>query len=447
MKRLFKSLVATTATVALAATIGASAFASAEMENMVFAGYDTTNPYAPNKIYNEVIDGMLTNKQVLVPVTPEWRFEAYEAAYPHAGYSTLYLEGNKQDKIVAYNNLFPQWDVRRSDYEWEIKRPHYVWERQQTKINNKDWTWDFGKEDSRGNAKFDISDDVLKTKTARTAVNVSYEMKNYGFGALNNQGHILSADEQEMYKAFGVDYAITTWNSLLENEFSWESLSRTDAYNKYVLSDEEIAALIPVVRSEYITAQFNEKGYGKETKNVAVEYLNKSAWEWDYDLSFDVVRTADVDWTVPTYESAEPYAQYQYLIVNGAVLDGKDGRPMVGRYTKGIATPDVEWRFAFFEKNLETPGIYEVIEQKYLDGVPAIENGSFVYRKPVGKFGKTYFRALESTIQYRVKDEDGHDMLLREIDKYEGNLGGDIDSYDTAPYSINVDIDADPSVE
>lgn len=437
-KKIRRAAAGAAAVLMLAASL---ASAHSEMDNMVFAGYDTTDPYNPNKIYNEVINGRYTNKQVLVPVEAEWKFAGYENAYPHAGYSTMYLEGKKQAGIAAYNNLFPQWETRRSDYEWEIQSPHYIWERQQTKINNKVWTWDFGCEDPRGNAKFQIPDATLKTKTARTAVNVSYDMKNYGFGYYNNQGQVLSLEEQAMYKAFGVDSAIANWKNFVAN-YDVNKLSAVDENNRYVVSDMEIAEIIPVVRSKYVTAQLNKSGAGKQTKNVAAEYLvHGDNWKWDSD-SFDIVNTAEISWSAPLYEAKEPYNQYQYLIVNGIVLDGKDGKDRIYRYTHGIAAPKVEWKFAFFQES--EPGVYEVIEQKFLDGTAALVDNAYVYRIPAGKFGKTYFVTTDDKIQYWVADENGHKALLKEFDKYEGNLGGNIDGYDTASYNVKVQIPAQP---
>ncbi len=68
--------------------------ASAEWQ---FAGYDTTNPTAYGKIYNEIIAGKYTSKQKVDTVKEEdvsWKFEGYELSYPHIGYERLYLEGN-----------------------------------------------------------------------------------------------------------------------------------------------------------------------------------------------------------------------------------------------------------------------------------------------------------------------------------------------------------------
>lgn len=429
MKRLFKKLVVCVTAVAMTASMSASVFAQTEMSNMVFAGYDTTDPYNPNKIYNEVIGGKYTNKQILVPVTPTWTVEGYESEYPYAGYSRMYLEGNAQD-ITAYNNLFPQWETRRRDYMWEIKAPYVIWERQQTKVNNKTWKWDFG------NDAFNIPDSAVKTRTNRTAYVVDISMKEYGFGRYTKNGSPLSAAQQRMYSDFSVN-AVSTWNNLLATAFTPESLSATDEQNRYVLSDEEIAAMIPVVQSKYITAKFNASGNdGLTTKSVADEYLihMDDGWQWDSD-SFGTVATATVSWSAPYYEMAEPYNYYQYMIVNGVVLDGSNGKDRVYRYTGGKASPKITWKFAFFQNAKDASGkqidnVYEVVERKYVDGIEAVDAyGNPIYRVPTGEYGNTYFVLNGKTIEYWVVDKAGNKTLLGTAENWTGNLGGLIDAY------------------
>lgn len=431
MKRLFKKFIACTSVISMIATMGLSAFAQSEMDNMVFAGYDTTDPYNPNKIYNEVIDGNYTNKQVLVPITPTWSAEGFEGVYPYAGYSRMYLEGNKQD-ITCYNNLFPQWETRRRDYMWEIKSPYIIWERQQTKVNGKEWTWDFG------NDKFSIPDSAVKTRTSRKAHVVDIFMTEYGFGSYNtNTALPLNSNETRMYSDFSVK-AIDEWNSVVENKLTVANLSKRNSNtNRYEMTDEEIAKLIPVVYTKNITAKFNEKGNeGLTTKNVANEYLihMNDGWDWDCD-SFEIRYDAKIEWSKTYYEMDEPYKQYQYLIVNGIVLDGKDGKEKVLRYTGGKETPNVEWKFVFFQHAKDDNGnllenIYEVVEQKYVDGVAAFdENGNPIYRVPTGEYGNTYFKLNGNKIEYWVVDGNGNKTLLAQVENWTGNLGGLIDAY------------------
>ncbi len=452
MKGLFKRLAVGVTSVAMVASMG-TAFAQTEMSNMVFAGYDTTNPYEPHKVYNEVINGRYTGKQALENVEPEWKEEGFEAAYPHAGYSRMYLEGNPQT-VTVYNQLSPQWETRRKDYMWEMKEPHRIYERQQTKIENQTWAWDFG------NPAFGIADEALLTPTHREAVVLNEEMKEIGFGIYDNDGNVISEAEAGMYAAFNVPEAIAGetyvqngdetvfvkgWADLLADELSVESLSAKDANNRYVVTDEMIADLIPVVRTKYVTAKFNDyNNDGLTTKNVADEYLDKGdAWAWDYAYgdSFDIVHTAKISWTAPGYEMDEPYFYYQYLVVNGIVLDGRDidgdgvaDRDTVLRYTGGTASPAVTWEFDHFQAKAVYDGagnyinnIYEVVERKYIDGVAAVTaDGNPIYRIPTGTYGNTYFVVKGNVIEYWVVDGNGNKTLLNVFDKYDGTIPGTV---------------------
>ena len=457
MNRFFKKISLGMAVLLLSGTIGTTALAQNEMSNMVFAGYDTTNPLAPNKIYNEVIDGQYTNKQILVPVTDiEWKAEGYESVFPYAGYSTLYLEGKAQ-KIYAYNNTFPQWETKQQDYMWEIKKTtintpsgpetgHIIYQRQRTNVPKKGWTWDFG------NAYFGIPDSSLLTRTNRFAYLVKEEMKDYGFGSYSynhkNSGYALTADEQKMYSDFNVANAISDWNAHLSTTLSVQSLSARDpGTNQYVISDADIAAIVPIVRSNYITAKFSKNSNdGLVTKSVANEYLShiNDGWAWDYAYgeSFDIVYDAKISWTAPAFEMAEPYNYYQYLIIDGVIMDGTNGKDRIFRYTGGKASPNVKWEFAFFQNMLDAQGqpisnIYSVVERKYLiiDGkkVAATDaNNNPVYRVVTGEYGNTYFVVNGNTIEYWVTDSDGHKIMLTTFTNWTGTLGGLIDAY----YSI-----------
>ena len=440
MRRILKksAILFTVATMVLSCAI--PAFAQSEMDNMVFAGYDLTNPESPNRIYNEVINGQYTNKQVLVPADPQWKAEGYEAVYPYAGYSRMYLD-NKKQPVTAYNNLFPQWETRRRDYMWEMKSPYIIWERQQTKVNGKQWQWDYG------NEKFGISDSVVKTRTNRQAYVTDISMKKYGFGSYLKDGTPLNDANEKMYQYFGVK-ASDEWNQLVSSTLTAQKLSEKDENNRYVLTDDYLKSIIPVVRSKFITAKFNAKGNaGLATKNVAAEYLLHAdeSWQWDGD-SFDVVYNAKIDWTKPSYEMAEPYNYYQYLIVDGVVLDGTNGKDRILRYTGGKATPKVEWKFAFFQlaQNSEGADVYEIVEQKYVDGAKATNaQGEFIYRIPTGEYANTYFKLNGNLIEYWAVDRSGNKALLGTTPNTTGNLGGLIDAYMSGSLKYSGYISAD----
>ena len=461
MNKFFKKAVSFVLAIAVISSIGCVAFANAEMEHMVFVGYDTTNPYSPNRIYNEVIDGVQTGKQILEPVAPTWQVEGYEAVYPYAGYSRMYLDGKAQ-KITGYNNLFPQWEERRQDYMWQLKAPYYIYERQQTKVNNENWTWDFG------NKAFGIPDAALLTKTSKKAVVLDQGYKYYGFGAYSASGKPLTYDEIYMYQNFLVpngiggtktlyNAAIDQWNWIVANELTVEKLSeRESVFGTYVVSDADIAAMIPVVSSKYITAKFNNvNDDGLATKVVADEYLLHSkdyGWEWDTNDSFAITADANIEWTEPKFEEKAPHKMYQYLIINHIVMDGTNGKAKILRYTDGEAMPKVEWRFVFYQHLLdangkEIPDRYEAVEQKYIDGVAVLDNdGNYIYRVPTLGFNENaYFVMDGDSIEVWKVDIEGVNSRLAKVDNWIGSLGGFIDAYangsfryvDVVPAEVN----------
>ena len=136
-------------------------------------------------------------------------------------------------------------------------------------------------------------------------------------------------------------------------------------------------------------------------------------WKWDIDDSFYITNTATVSWTAPFYEMAEPYELYQCLIINGIVMDGKNGRDYIVRKTDGIGSPDITWKFCCYEPAKDEngnirPGIYELIEKKYVDGKVAYDkNGKEITRHPTGEYGKTYFVVNGNMIEYWIIDDAG----------------------------------------
>lgn len=421
MNGLFKKVIVGALAAMMLLSSAASVMANAEVRYTQFDHYDISNPAKPTKVLYEYYNGAFTGKIIEIAVTPVWIHTGFEEVYPYAGYSTLYLEGNKQN-LTAYNNIPNQWQTQNKDYMWELKKPHYVWQRQQTLVNGTTWAWDFG------NARFNIPDSILLTATNRKAVNVKYDWKYYGFGDYNAQGKKLSATETFMYNNLGFGGVISTWENLLVNEFSVASLSErvinARGENVYEVTDAEIADIIAdlVVNSKFTTAQFNETTTdGLATKDIAAEYLARThvtaegiVWhefqdpknDWDADtlklareyctcgatpctcIKKDVKVT--IDWTFPYYELSAPYAQYQYMVVNGIVMDGHCYDyanhlyvDTIVRYTGGYASPVITYEFAWLEP-VTVNGVttYEVWEQRFVDGVPEVsKDGQFVYVK------------------------------------------------------------------
>ncbi|MBO5059653.1 MAG: hypothetical protein J6C82_01900 [Clostridia bacterium] len=415
-----------------------------------FSGYDTTTPPAYGKIYNEKINGSYTSKTRVDAVAEEdveWKSEGFEMDYPHAGYERLYLEGNAQS-ITRYNGQLPQWETRFKDFMWEVAGEHRIYQRQQTKIPNVGWRWDYA------NDAFGITDDLLFVPTTRNAVTTD-SYKPYGVGAFDMDGNLVSDDVKALYNSRYIDldrnlvsegliegaykygpYTVTldeygnpTKEILDGTYFSDENLSMLDENGHYVVTDEELAVKVALIGSKYVTGP---SFYGENpTKNVAQMYTDliaedkdPEAWFWDSDTVVHIL--ADISWTAPQYEMEEPYNYYQYLVVNGLVFDGRNDLPRVYRFTDGKASPKVEWKYQWSER--EYP--YNVIEFKYVDGKQAFDlNGEPVYRVPTGEFGNIYFKTTNTEIQLWIKDARGGDVMVEAFSRVDGDFGGGLAGY------------------
>ena len=410
-----------------------------------FAGYDTTTPPFYSKIYNEKINGSYTSKTKSEPVLEKdvaWKSEGFELAYPHAGYERLYLEGNAQS-ITRYDGQLPQWETRFKDFLWEVAGEHRIYQRQQTKIPNIGWRWDYG------NEAFGISDSQLFVPTTRTAETTSKYLP-YGVASFDMEGKLISDEQKALYESSYVDlgaylydygygegvFNYGPYTVTLDEEgnptkeiadwtfFSDEVLSELDANGQYVVSDAELAAKVALIGSKFVTGP---SFYGENpTKDVAAMYIDlikneydPEAWYWDSDSVVHLL--ADISWTAPQFEMEEPYNYYQYLVVNGLVFDGRNDLPRVYRFTGGKANPKVEWKYQWSEKDYP----YNVIEFKYVDGKQAFDlAGNPIYRVPTGEYGNIYFKTTATEIQLWVKDARGGNTMIDSFSKVDGYFGG-----------------------
>lgn len=441
-KMLKRTVCALTATGVLASM---SAFAAWE-----FAGYDTTDPSQYIKLYNEKINGYYTSKHKAEPVKDKdvkWVFEGYELAYPHAGYERLYLEGNAQKAITRLTNLYPQWETRFRDFMWEVCGNHRIYERQQTKINGKYWKWDFG------NEALGVDDSAVFVPTNRFA-QVKDSFKATGVANLDLNGNyvfdvngkVYNEDLNTIYDRFAkpapfnvkLDADGNPTKEIADGDLlSIASLSQIDeTTGKYVVTDEMIADYIGIPYTKYVTGP---SYYGENpTKDVAAMYLEHGdKWEWDADTA--VVRNdSKIEWSKVSYEMQEPYYQYQYLIVNGIVMDGRNDTPSIRRYTGGKATPKVEWRYCFAEA--EYP--YEVIEVKYMEGndgkmIMAVdENFNPIVRIPTGEYANSYFVVTDTNVEIWIKDNKAS-YKIATFPRNEGPFGDNYAGYTNGAYYID----------
>lgn len=451
MKKTLKILVS--------AAVTASMLTSAAFAAFEFAGYDTSNPGNYTKVYNEVIDGKYTSKQVTEPVNPldvEWKFEGYELAYPHTGYERLYLEGNAQNNITRLAPVYPQWETRFQDFMWELSGDHRIWQRQQTKINNTYWAWDFG------NDYLNVPDSNVFVPTGRTAkVDVTWDaagvmnLDKEGKFVFDQEGRIFNEvlysayTRFDMPKYFEVKPVVDEFGAIVRDEegkalltkeivdgsfFHASNLSQINPVDgQFVVSDADIAWALDI---PYLKVLTGPTYHGEPaTKVAAVEYFKSgcnNAWVWDNDtvqierydaLGLRILPT--ISWTTPKYEMAAPYCYYQYLVVDGLVLDGRNDTPRVFRYTGGKADPKVEWRYCF----MEAAAPYQVVEVMYVENNEGVmimaldDNGEPYVRIPTGEFADSYVVVTDTAVQVWVTDGT-HKAMIGEYSRVNGPFGG-----------------------
>ncbi len=399
MKSALKVVASTLCTILTIGVVSVSA-------QWVVAGYDTTTPGNYGKIYNEVLKGKSTSNHKILPVDEKdivWRSEGFELAYPHAGYDRLYLEGNWQD-IAQYNNTFAQWETRTKDYMWEMVYPYALYQRQQTNIPGIGWRWDYYPQD----------ESKVFTPTNRYA-DVKANFRSFGIADLRLDETKIGEDVKAMYSRFIGSIVPLDQRDM----FSIDRLSQRDEItNEYVISDWEIAANIEIISSKFLTGPALA---GPAVKNVAQAYLDSmpNDWKWDSD-TVKVDFNGKISWTEEQFESAEPYKYYQFLIVNGMVMDGSNETPRIVRLTSGKATPNITWKYAFAEE--EYP--YSVVEQKFINGKPVLdENDKPIYRIPTGEFANSKIKVTSTDIEIWLYDDRGGSYLVKSIPKYRGLLG------------------------
>ncbi|MBE6705701.1 MAG: hypothetical protein E7583_10580, partial [Ruminococcaceae bacterium] len=339
----------------IALLLGNSSAFCLSTDTIIAYDNDGNAVYYDNGTVFRIADHIENNKQIFILLDDEvhWKAEGYEAAYPHAGYSRMYVYDSPTD-IVAYNGLFPNWAVRYHPYSWQLYKEeltdgmgntmegYRIIQRQQSYIPGVGWTWDYG------NESLGITDSSLVSATNISAHVISEEMVPYGFAGLvfcNGSAVRLSEDEKRMYEFFGVGDVdgAKIYESLSRYEiFGPVKLSERDpATGEFLVTDEMIRELIPIIRSKHITAKLGSSGNkGLETKSVAKEYLAhmNDGWQWNngYGESFTVTYDADISWKEYLPESEYTY---QCLVVNGVEMDGIDGKYNIRRYLKKIPKP------------------------------------------------------------------------------------------------------------
>lgn len=460
----------------ICAVLSASAVVSVSANEWIFSGYSTdsyniqTGVY--NKIWYEVDDnGIPTGKEKLEGVAEnvEWRYDFYEALYPHNMVERLYLDGIKTS-VTRDSGGLADLETKFIPDMWEVQYPYRIYERLSTYRPNQYgvWTWMRNELPANETHRGLTDADYLKYLGKNEPVTQTYEYFGFGPYRIINKDTITSGEyrpgsSQALYNDYywyagaqdlNGNYIVDA-RMLLDDleidydkdgtfEGSWlndtqrmcELLSeRNMQTGQYIVSNEEIAKHIPIFKSEYLRG--NDYGNGGMQKIDTATYYTKTKDESMFNPHFimdcSADRPAQISWTEEYYEQAFPYHEYQYLIIDGVVCDGRwigvdaNGNdvklPTIYRYTGGDASPDVEWVYAFIEEAYP----HEVYFEKILDGVPTGVYKSFEQRG--GRYGTVIYADTIGELDYKLKSEFGI-----------ADYNSDDIFYDGYVYGINIDV-------
>lgn len=288
---------------------------------------------------------------------------AFELAWPNREYVRVYADGVDTGKVL-YNGVKENLTYRKANYMWELAAPHRIFRRTQAFING---SW--------------YTDDTYPVEYAGDVAKVTAEYDNYyGFGywhkygsnihymptvdygpAYNHYGYVDTDPKRDFQSANLKKYAPNLDENiyLADEQGNWTTNAIviadalkpgavTDLTNYYIPADR--VKVKKTFSLELAGPMFEKDGSvnaGKEyadvysaalvadiavmlkdgkpvildpvetLANYAVPELVKHVYTYD-----GTTAVCDTEWVLGGFELAAPYRYYEYLVVDGVVLDG-----------------------------------------------------------------------------------------------------------------------------
>lgn len=404
------------ASVLCIATVAATTTAFAG-NSWKFKGYSTTPANVRAGVYNKLwyeVDarGIPTGKHKAdgVASNVQWKHDFYERDYPHAEVNRLYLDGQATD-VLMDSGAFADWEIKYVPEMWEVQFPYRIYERLKTNIPGIGWYANtlehrgvtsadlfkyLGKNEPVtqsfeyfGFGPYRIIDkDIIEQANYRAGWSSHELNKNQalynGFywweGATDLNGNYI-VDSSKLLSALGMDAADYAF-PLDDSDACVNMLSAMDAHGNFEVTNAEIAAMIDVFKSEYLTGRDYVAG-GNQVIDTATYYtrtLNAAMFNPVIVIGTTTDNVAKIDWTNETYEFEfdvfDGHRQYQYLIVDDVVLDGRrigtDWTKGTDPEVNGIYLPCVYRYTGGSVLGLE--GNYVRNNQTVYDGTPDLTN-------------------------------------------------------------------------
>lgn len=256
--------------------------------------------------------------------------------YPNKEYAKLYADGNYTGRVFETGrdgtDLVQYRDV---DFMWEAAAPYKIYSITQAKLTINGTAQWFGTVEKNYPVKY----------TNRNA-SVSSERVAYGFGDYEITGTNTVSLVPNVIKTSYMDN--TAYTAL--SGVTAAQLAPKTAPSAPVQVSSDAVILIPRTYDLKLTGpSFDSNGnqiangkvlYGTKESDPAkfnVSNLLTTLTDYKGDLAY-----CDITWTAGGFESAKPYKLYEYLTVDGVVLDGSaigEGvyKPCIFRYTGATA--------------------------------------------------------------------------------------------------------------
>lgn len=304
----------------LAVAMLASSISAMACAGDTFIGYDEIPDV--NGDYGKIIKCPLTGKVERVAVDGEkgeWKHAFYEAEYPHRGIEQLHIEGVATGK-TRYMGENAKVNTKEVNEFWETKVPYFVYNRIYSDFTGvyaptntlkaagetapvaQDWV-------KVGFENIVVEDGVAKDYTLmydayENKTNIDYVLddlyKAYVAAIAANPEAFLKGELKAGYSLF--DKAV--------KNVSWLELEGPDYVNGGTKKVVPFASIVDGTNPDWFDN-------GLVSSNAATKdnaFLNVD-WEDAY---------ADVAWVYGGYEFDAPHRMYEYLSINGVVMDGSE---------------------------------------------------------------------------------------------------------------------------
>lgn len=306
----------------------------------------------------------------------------FEKAWPNREYVTLYADGKDTGKVL-YNGVKENLTYRKANFMWELADPHRIYRRTQALINNSwytdetypvEYAGDVAKVTSEYDNYYGFGYWHKHDKSIHYMPDENYWSKGYAANlkayAPNIDENLYLADEQGNWTSNGIviynalkpgastdltAYYIPAERIKIKKTFSLEVAGPMFNYDGSVTPGKEFADVYPawLVAEEGVMLKDGKKvsldNPNKTLSDYAVPELVKHVYTYNGSTA-----VCDTKWVLGGFELDAPYRYYEYLEVDGVLLDGSNGIPKVYRY---IGTANVTAVYRSSSK-LSNPAYY-----------------------------------------------------------------------------------------